>query len=300
MPEVTPEITNDAFAYMRPSRKVQRGVDAVVLACIAGLTVFFIRQSGDASSAVWDWGALVRAFFRTHENTLALGPLGTGLINTLRLSFWALVPAGCVGIGLGLLRSSPNAARRFAGGRLVEVFRNLPPLVLVFIVHYFLTGALAAAVDWNGIQNIPGLAFLLPEAARMPAFVSAVITLGVYEGAYVAEIVRAGIASVPKGQWEAAGSLGFSRLTALRLIILPQAVRFMLPPLTGQAASLIKDSAIMSVISVQELTFQGMEYSTAVGMVGEIWISVTICYLLLCLGVSLTGRRLEQRLHHRG
>ena len=171
--------------------------------------------------------------------------------------------------------------------------------MLVFIVHYFLTGTLAAAVDWRFVTDLPGLSFLLPDAARMPAFASAVATLGVYEGAYVAEIVRAGIAGVSNGQWEAAGSLGFSRPAALRLIILPQAVRFMLPPLTGQAASLIKDSAIMSVISVQELTFQGLEYSAAGGLVGEVWVSVTLCYLLLCLGVSLVGRHLEQRLNRR-
>ncbi len=283
-------------AHMRPSRAVRLGLDAVVLAGFAALLWLIVRQTGAAPTAPWEPEALLRAFFRVEDGALRPGPLGTGLINTLRLSFWSLLPAGCVGLCLGLLRASPQRAYRFAGGRLVEIFRNLPPLVLVFIVHYFLTGALAASVDWSRVTALPVLSQLLPDTAGMPAFVSAVLTLGVYEGAYVAEIVRAGIAGVPAGQWEAAASLGFSRASSLRLIILPQAVGFMIPPLTGQAASLIKDSAIMSVISVRELTFQGSEFSASVGLVGEVWLSATLCYLLLCLAVSCIGRRLERRL----
>ncbi len=285
------------YAHMRPSRATRLGVDLAILSIAVLAVGAFVLHPRSIPSLPWDSAALLRAFFRVENGDLTPGPLGIGLVNTLRLSLWSLVPAGCVGLGLGLLRASPVRARRFTGGRLVDLFRNLPPLVLVFIVHYFLTGALAASVDWSGLSDVPGLSALLPETARMPAFVSAVVTLGLYEGAYVAEIVRAGIAGVPKGQWEAAASLGFPRSQSLRLIILPQAVRFMLPPLTGQTASLIKDSAIMSVISVQELTFQASEYSASGGLIAEIWLSVTLCYLLLCLGVSFVGRRLERRLN---
>ena len=286
----------DPYAYMRPSPMGRASIDAVVLLLLAVPVAAMVLRPWGVSTP-WEPDALLRAFFRWEGGAIKPGPLGIGLINTLRLSFWALIPAGCVGLALGFLRSSPFPARRFIGGRLVELFRNLPPLVLVFIIHYFLTGALAARVDWSGTADIPFLSYLLPEPARMPAFVSAVVTLGLYEGAYVGEIVRAGISCVPAGQWEAAGSLGFSRFAALRLIILPQAVRFMVPPLTGQAASLIKDSAIMSVISVRELTFQSMEYSASTGLAGEVWISVTLCYLLLCLAVSFVGGRLERRLN---
>ena len=275
---------------------VQRLVDYVLLCALAGAVLFFWLYGERAVTTPWDWPALARAFFRLNENQeIVAGPLGKGLINTLRVSFWIFWFAMLFGFGLGLVRSSSMRGVRMMGATLVALTRNLPPLVLVFIVHYFLSGMLMASLRWEWAENLPVIGFLLPETARMPVFVSAVITLSLYEGAYIGEIVRAGIACVPREQWEAAASLGFSPVARLRLVILPQAFQFMLPPLTGQVVSLIKDTAIVSVISVQELTFQGTEFMTSSGLAGEIWLAVTACYLLLCLGVSWVGRMVEKR-----
>jgi ABC-type amino acid transport system permease subunit len=98
--------------------------------------------------------------------------------------------------------------------------------------------------------------------------------LAVYEGAYITEIIRAGIQSIDKGQWEASSGLGFTRAQQLRYIIFPQALRRIMPPLAGQFISTIKDSAIVSVISIQELTFQGMELMAATFLTFEIWITM--------------------------
>ena len=119
------------------------------------------------------------------------------------------------------------------------------------------------------------------------------LTLAIFEGAYITEIVRAGIQSIPQGQHEAAYALGLSRLQTMRHVILPQAIKTILPPLAGQFISTIKDSAIVSVISIQELTFQGMELMAATYLTFECWITITILYLVLTLSLSLGVERFE-------
>ena len=119
------------------------------------------------------------------------------------------------------------------------------------------------------------------------------ITLSIFEGAYITEIVRSGIQSIEKGQWEAADSLGLSRWQRMRLVILPQAIQRILPPLAGQFISTIKDSAIVSIISIQELTFQGMELMSTTYFTFEIWITITVMYLTLTLSCSLGVAKLE-------
>jgi polar amino acid transport system permease protein len=128
---------------------------------------------------------------------------------------------------------------------------------------------------------------------RFPRFLSAVITLALFEGAYIAEIVRAGIESVERGQWEAATALGMSRARAMRHVIMPQALQRMLPALAGQFISIIKDSTIVSVISIEELTFQGQQIMTTTYRGFEIWTTVLVMYFVLTFACSLAVRKLE-------
>jgi polar amino acid transport system permease protein len=134
---------------------------------------------------------------------------------------------------------------------------------------------------------------LFAQPSRFSAFLSALVTLAIFEAAYIAEIVRAGIESIERGQWEASHALGLSWWQQMRHIILPQATQRILPPLAGQFISTIKDSAIVSVISIQELTFQGMELMSATYLTFEVWITITVLYLLLTLTLSLAVGRLE-------
>lgn len=119
------------------------------------------------------------------------------------------------------------------------------------------------------------------------------ISLALFEGAYITEIVRAGVQSVERGQWEASQALGLSRWQNMRYIVLPQAIQRILPPLGGQFISTIKDSAIVSVISIQELTFQGMELISVTYLTFEVWITVALLYFLLTSALSLGVDRLE-------
>ena len=122
---------------------------------------------------------------------------------------------------------------------------------------------------------------------------SALVTLALFEGAYITEIVRSGIESIEKGQWEASYALGLSRRQQIMHVILPQAIKRILPPLAGQFISTIKDSAIVSVISIQELTFQGMELMASTYLTFEVWITITVLYLMMALVLSLGVERLE-------
>jgi polar amino acid transport system permease protein len=137
------------------------------------------------------------------------------------------------------------------------------------------------------------LSIFFGQMNRFSQFLSAVITLALFEGAYIAEIIRAGINSIEKGQWEAATALGMKRNQTLLYVILPQAIQRMLPALAGQFISIIKDSAIVSVISIEELTFQGQQLMTTTYRSFEIWTTIFIMYFILTFLCSLLVRRLE-------
>jgi polar amino acid transport system permease protein len=138
-----------------------------------------------------------------------------------------------------------------------------------------------------------GVFLSAPE--RINAFVSAVFALAIYEGAYISEIVRGGINGIDQGQWEAAWSVGMSRSNTFLKVILPQAFRRVAFPLAGQFISTIKDSAIVSVISIQELTFQGMELMAATFLTFEIWITIAVLYFVLTFSLSRLVALLEKK-----
>ena len=122
------------------------------------------------------------------------------------------------------------------------------------------------------------------------------LALSLFEGAYVSEIFRAGILSIHRGQWEAAFSAGLGTWPTYRLVILPQAVRNILPPLTSQAISLIKDSALVSTIAIYDLTMQGQAIIAETYLVFEIWFTVAALYLVITLALSLTVSIMEKKL----
>eukprot|EP01041_Mallomonas_annulata_P028132 gene28132-49940_t len=133
----------------------------------------------------------------------------------------------------------------------------------------------------------------------MGAELSAIITFTVFEAAYYSEIMRAGIQSVPASQIEAGNSLGFSKLDILRFIVLPQAWRNVLPPMAGQFIQLIKDSSLVSLVSIQELTFSAQDVQVTTQRVFEVFVFVAVVYFILCLSLSRLFAHLERR-HARG
>lgn len=249
----------------------------------------------------WNWPAIPQFLFRYDPESPGWVPniLMQGLFTTIRLSIWGTVLATLIGLFMGLCRVSHRLFYRLLGRTYVELIRNLPPLILIFIFYYFLSGQIMTSLGVDAfIKGLPEntqdvLAFLFAPPSLFSPFISALLTLALFEGAYITEIVRAGIQSIEKGHWEASYALGLSRWQQMRHIILPLAAQRILPPLAGQFISTIKDSAIVSVISVQELTFQGMELMSATYFTFEVWITITVLYLILTLSLSLAVGRLE-------
>lgn len=251
----------------------------------------------------WNWQVIPQYLLR-HDPVEGWVPnlLLLGLLTTIRLSFWSLLLAIPIGLIAGLMRTSLHLFNRLIGSTYVTLLRNLPPLVLVFIFYFFISDQIlpllhigeriAAAPE--AVQRVVQLLVAPPD--QLEAFIAAVLTLALFEGAYIGEIVRAGINSIEAGQWEAARALGMRRWQILHDVILPQAFQRMIPPLAGQAISTIKDSAIVSVISIQELTFQGMELMAATYLTFEVWITITLLYFMLTYGCSWLADRLELRL----
>ncbi len=295
------------MTHTRPCRKYRLCLLDILLLLllVAGLSLFLwhvVTRFGYR----WDWAAIPQFLFR-HDPEEGWVPnvLVRGLFTTIRLSIWTTILALGIGVVAGLASTGRSLLFRMLARTYVELVRNLPPLVLIFIFYFFIYSLLAPIIGLDdAIRTMPdGLAsvaaVLLDDRSRLPGFISGVLTLAIYEGAYIAEIVRGGIESVDREQWEAAASLGLPRSAQLRLVILPQALKIIIPPLAGQFISTIKDSAIVSVISIQELTFQGLELMAATYLTFEVWITITLMYLILTLGCAMLARRLERRLRWR-
>ncbi len=282
-------------------------LDLLLVLVLVSVFLWLSRQVSNNLDYSWNWSVIPQYLFRYDEaqGRWVANVLMQGLMTTIRLSFWSTILATIIGVCMGCMRISKHRVRRWLGGLYVALSRNLPPLVLVFIFYFFIGEQI---IPFLGIENCVDncslitrtvLEWLFGPASQLSSFLTAVITLGIYEGAYITEIVRSGIESVDKGQWEAGNALGFSWWGSMRYIILPQAVRIVLPPLAGQFISAIKDSAIVSVISIQELTFQGMELMAATYLTFEVWITITLMYFILTFGCSFLARKLELALRKR-
>ena len=276
-------------------------LDAVVLLLALAGTGYLVWRVSKGFRYDWEWGVIPQYLFRFDQEKKSWVPnmLIEGLFTTIRLSIWSMLLATVLGTVMGIFRVSHSLFKRMVGRTYVEIVRNLPPLILVFIFYFFFSEQILPyprVADFiqslpEGVQGV--LTFLFAPPDQFAGFMSAVITLAVYEGAYIAEIVRAGIQSVEKGQWEASYALGLSWLQQMRWIIMPQAVQRIVPPLAGQFISTIKDSAIVAVISIQELTYQGLQLMATTYLTFEVWTTVTALYLVLTLSCSLAARKLE-------
>lgn len=201
------------------------------------------------------------------------GPLVVGLWNTLWISAAASVLGLIIGVVTGLCRISRNPTLLELSTIYVELIRGTPLLVQLFIFYFFLGTVL-----------------------DIDRFLAGIFALAVFAGAYVGEIIRAGIQSISKGQMEAARSLGMNIPQAMFHIILPQAFKRTLPPLAGQFISLIKDSSLVSVIAINDLTKSGREVITSTFATFEIWFIVALLYLVLTFSLSQVIAWVERRL----
>lgn len=242
---------------------------------------------------------------RFEEKKVMFGVIAQGFFYTVRLSFWGILLSLFTGFFMGILRTFNRPFAKIFSVAYVEFFRNIPPIVLVFIFYFFVSEQL---VTFSGLDSLFGdsgnfihkfLSVIFAPQSLFSAMLAGVLTLSLYEGAYIAEIFKAGIESVNIAQKEAGFALGFSKFKVLRYIVLPQTAKIVIPPLSGQFISTIKDSAIVSVVAVPELTFQGMEVMSSTYLTYEVWITVTLVYLFMTLVFSLFMKFMEKKLSRR-
>ena len=240
---------------------------------LAGLAVWILALGTREMGYHWQWYRIPRFLFTTDGDAWTAGPLLRGLGVTLEISALSLLCTLILGLTTALFRLSDSFSARAIARGYLELIRNTPLLIQIFFVY-----------------------FVVAPVLNIGAFASAILALSLFEGAYAAEILRAGIVSLHRGQWEAAHSLGLGAFDTYRDVILPQAIRRVLPPLAGQGISLIKDSSLVSTIAIYELTMQGQRIVAETFLAFEIWFTVAAIYLILTFGLSLVVHLLERRM----
>lgn len=197
-----------------------------------------------------------------------------GFVTTLVLSALALSLAIILGIVLGVMGTSHYKPMRTINRAYVEFIQNTPLVIQVFFLYH----------------GLPHVGIMLP------VFSVGVLGVGIYHGAYIAEVVRAGIQSIPRGQHEAAYSQGFSYWSAMRHIILPQAKRMALPPLTNQAVSLIKNTSVMAMIAGGDLMYHADSWASTNLYYGPAYVVTGILYWIICYPLARYAREMERKL----
>ncbi len=237
-----------------------------------------------------------------YQETLSIMVLGRptaaaaeGILLSIRITLSAFAISLVLGLVTGLGRTSNNMIYYNLSTFYVEVVRGIPLVVLMLYVAFVLLPVIIEALTSLGAST--GWAFLQNVTIRDVSFeVRAIVALAFGYGAYEAEVFRAGIESIERGQMEAARSLGMTYVQAMRYVILPQAVRRVLPPLGNDFISLLKDSSLATVLAVPELTQLGRVQRSSTFRVFEVFNTVTILYLSMTLLLSYFVRRLERRM----
>jgi len=212
-----------------------------------------------------------------YKTKLEPGPFLMGLWVTIKISIISMFFAFIIGLIIAIMRLSGIPALDYIGSVYVTVIRGTPLLVQLFIFY-----------------------FIVATIFDLPRFWAGVMSLSIFYGAYIAEILRGAIQSIDKGQHEAAKSLGFNSFQRMWYIILPQALRKALPALVGELISLIKDSSLVSIISITDLTKVGREIVANTFSPFETWLTVATLYLMLTSILSFIGHKLEKRMKAKG
>ncbi len=219
----------------------------------------------------WHWQTIPGYLFTYDGGHLQMGPIMQGLLVTLEITFFSLLLSAFIGLAVALLRLSNSLVGRLSARVYLETIRNTPLLVQIFFLY-----------------------FVMAPILDIGRFTTGVLALSFFEGAYASEIIRAGIVAVPVGQWEASHALGLTGFATYTSVIIPQALRRILPPLTSQAVSLLKDSALVSTIAVYDLTMEGRTIIAETFLTFEVWFTVAAIYLVVALLLSLLADQAEK------
>ena len=255
----------DSLVIQRHGRPVSAAAVAISWCVVALLTAALFSFAFSQLHYGWNWAAI----WQYRQKFLQ------GWLMTVAISAAALLVSLLIGLLTALARRSVFLPLRYSAVLYVETIRGTPLLVQILILFYVVANAF-------GIEN---------------RYVVGVLTLSLFAGAYLAEMIRAGIESIRDSQLESARAIGLTRVQTYRYVIFPQVVRQLIPPLTGQFASIIKDSSLLSIIAVSEFTLNAQEVNAFTYSTLESYLPLAVGYLLLTLPISLLSRILERRFH---
>ena len=245
-------------------------ISAYLFLMIGG--VILLLKGAEDQGYYWQWFRIPKYLYVIEDGQFIAGPILKGLKITLNLTWISLILTYIIGLVTALMRLSNSLLARGLARVYLEITRNTPLLIQIFFMY-----------------------FVVAPILDIDRFLAGILALSLFEGSYASEIYRSGIVAVNKGQWEASYTLGLSTYQNYRYIILPQAIRRILPPLTSQAVSLIKDSSLVSVIAIYEMTMQANEIASETFLVFEIFFTIAAIYLILAITLSQIVAYFEKR-----
>ncbi len=257
------------------SAQVARSLWQIAQAVILFAVIAWLIHAGAAAMEYrWQWYRVGPFFYRIIDGEFIPGPLIKGIIVTVQLAGVSSVLSILIGALTAIGRLSNSIAGRAIATIYLEIIRNTPLLVQLFMFYFVLAPIFGIDRFWAGV-----------------------LCLAAFEGSFAAEIIRGGIQAVERGQYEAGDATGLSKFDKYLYVIIPQALPLILPPLTGLLISLIKHSAIVSVIAVAELTTEGLNLISDTYMAFEIWFIVAGMYLVLTTSLSVLVNILEVKMN---
>ena len=225
--------------------------------------MFFLIKSSENLGYNWQFYRIPKYFFNFENGSFSPGIFIYGILQTLKITAISFVLTFIFGLFSAIFRFSELVSLRWLSFFYVETIRNTPLLIQLFFNY-----------------------FVISPIFDIPPFITAVLSLSLFEGAYASEIIRGSINSIPKGQWEASMGLGMKKYQIYTYVILPQALKSVIPPLTSLSISLVKDSALVSTISVYELTMYGQAVVSETFLTFELWFTIALIYLIINLTLS--------------
>ncbi|HIF9196306.1 TPA: amino acid ABC transporter permease [Photobacterium damselae] len=246
----------------------------VQIGLVIAVLGWILSSGADAMNYRWQWHQIPQYLFVHEDGEWYRGELIDGLLITLKISAVSLIFTLGLGLITALLRLSDSIVGRALARGYIELIRNTPLLVQIYILY-----------------------FVLGPILDLERFTTAVLALSLFQGAYTAEIFRAGLNAIPKGQFEAAASLGLSQWQMYRFVILPQVIKRILPPLTNETVSLVKNSSIVSIMAIFDLTTEGRNIVADTAMPFEVWFTVAAIYLCVTLLLSAIAAWMAHRLN---
>lgn len=237
--------------------------------------LYFLYDSGRSLAYNWQWHRVIPFFYALDEGELFGGVFYDGLLITLQIAALSFLLAIGIGFMVMLMSQSKRLILRTANILHVEIVRNTPLLIQLYLIYFIL----GPSLGWEAIT-------------------CGIVALAIFESAYIAEILRSGVQSVAKEQWEGGYSLGLSTFHLYLFIVMPQAIRIVLPPMTSVLINLVKHSSIVSVIAIADLTTEARNAVSDTFLSFEVWLSVACVYVAVTLSISLGMGIVERLLLH--